>query len=177
MSNIIRSIKRFEPFVLGFCKCGCGIEIKINNKRKNKLVFFINHHNSKGSNHPMWNGGKRKDGYGYILVWKPNHHHASMLGYVKEHRLVYEEYYKCCLLKWGHIHHINEIKDDNRIENLILLSNSQHRKLHGKIDMTDRICLLCKSTKTFFKINKKYFVWYKFQHGFVCANCYNKNRV
>jgi hypothetical protein len=177
MSSITKTIQKFEPFVLGYCKCGCGEQIKINNPKKKKLIFFVNHHNSKGENHPMWNGGKRKDGYGYVLIWKPDHYFASVLGYVKEHRLVYEKHHKCCLLKWGHIHHINGVKDDNRIENIVLLSNAQHRKLHGKIDMSGRYCLLCNSTKTFFKKDKQYFVWYKFQGGFICANCYNKSRL
>jgi hypothetical protein len=51
---------------------------------------------------------------------------------VREHRIIWEEINKACLLRWGIVHHINNIKSDNRIENLFAMSSREHKSLHGK---------------------------------------------
>lgn len=48
-----------------------------------------------------------------------------------EHRLIWEKYYGE-IPKGFHIHHKNGNKLDNRIENLELISNSEHQKIHSK---------------------------------------------
>lgn len=45
------------------------------------------------------------------------------------HRLVMEQYLGRKLLTAEHIHHINSDKRDNRIENLQIVSNSEHQKM------------------------------------------------
>lgn len=52
--------------------------------------------------------------------------------YVYEHRLVYELYNNVKLTKDQHVHHINHIRNDNRPENLTVLSNSEHAYLHAR---------------------------------------------
>jgi transposase-like protein len=51
-----------------------------------------------------------------------------------EHRLVYEKFGsdgECCILPRIIIHHKNEIKDDNRPENLMPVPRSKHMKIHN----------------------------------------------
>jgi hypothetical protein len=82
----------------------------------------------KGENSPFWKGGKHITKRGYIKIWKPEHPN-NIYGYCYEHRLVMEEKIGRFLSKDEDVHHINENKSDNRIENLQLLSSSDHSKL------------------------------------------------
>jgi len=82
-----------------------------------------------GANNPRWKGGIKIHAYGYILVASPNHPHKDKQGYVRKHRLVMEEHLGRLLESTEDIHHINEDKTDNRIENLELFqSRSEHIK-------------------------------------------------
>ena len=55
------------------------------------------------------------------------------MGYVREHRLVWEKHNKAILLPWADVHHINENIQDNRIENLQAMTHGQHRSKHKKL--------------------------------------------
>lgn len=87
---------------------------------------------SSGENNNNWNGGMTMHQYGYILVKAPNHPNKDRHGYMRKHRLVVEEYIGRYLLPTEDIDHINGIKTDNRIENLQILSRSEHVKLEHK---------------------------------------------
>jgi len=91
---------------------------------KNKL-------NMKGSGNPNWKGGVVKTGNGYLWEHCSKHPFADKRGYVLQHRLVMEKYIKRFLDQKEIVHHLNEKRDDNRIENLELLKNlGEHNKLH-----------------------------------------------
>jgi hypothetical protein len=85
-----------------------------------------------GDKNAMWKGGKYLDSYGYYKVWAPTHPFKDYWGYVFEHRLVMEKHIGRYLPRDKLVHHINEIKTDNRIENLQVMTRIEHSKYHWK---------------------------------------------
>ena len=78
-----------------------------------------------------WKGGKTKDKEGYFLIKKLGHPFRNNSGYVREQRLVVESQIGRYLIPKETCHHLNEIKDDNRPENLMAFSNqSAHVRFH-----------------------------------------------
>jgi len=75
--------------------------------------------------------GKHHDKGGYVLLTGYHDHpHCQARGYVFEHRIVMEEYLGRYLLPDEEIHHINGVKDDNRIENLEVCTRKEHMAKH-----------------------------------------------
>ncbi|QBJ02936.1 HNH endonuclease [Pseudomonas phage Psa21] len=78
---------------------------------------------------------KQKVINGYIALHLPDHLHAlmnpKMYGWVYEHRVVAEEFMGRPLAKDEEVHHLDENKMNNHPENLLVLTQSQHQKLHG----------------------------------------------
>ena len=161
---------------LKVCECGYCNELIPSINKQGKPARFKNGHNSKGKNNYSWNGGKRLDYRGYVLVYSPGHPHAHN-NFVLEHRLIMEKILDRTLEDFELVHHINADRTDNRPENLKLMTNSEHISHHhkgkkvSKIDMSARRCCDCKSLGR--EIDKRR--WYKINLvGFVCPRCYKK---
>lgn len=69
---------------------------------------------------------------GYVSTYYPDHPDSNAEGYVMEHRLVYEKYLGRRIAKEEVVHHKNKQRDDNRIENLELMTFKQHAAFHMK---------------------------------------------
>lgn len=63
---------------------------------------------------------------GYLMIYRPDALSAQKEGYIPEHRFVMQEHLGRVLLPSEQVHHINGIRDDNRIENLRLVSRADH---------------------------------------------------
>lgn len=110
------------------CVCGCG-ELISRINTKGRLARFKNGHNARGKNHYKWKGGRRLDKDGYVLIWKPEHPNSDSDGYVREHRLIMEQHLSRYLELREDVHHLNQIRADNRIENLQLMTHGEHSSL------------------------------------------------
>jgi hypothetical protein len=69
---------------------------------------------------------------GYISLYMPEHPYASKQGRVMEHRVVMERHLGTLLTPNEVVHHRNGIKDDNRIENLVVMPKRKHDRLPKK---------------------------------------------
>jgi len=98
---------------------------QISKSLKGKKAWNKGTHGKMGfmQNHPNWKGGRSINVWGYIRI---NVNSKYML----EHRYVMEQFLKRKLKPSEHIHHINGIKTDNQIKNLMLISNPVHNKIH-----------------------------------------------
>jgi uncharacterized protein (DUF1330 family) len=82
--------------------------------------------------HPNWKNGIRRLSWGYVAILSQEHPFADHQGYVREHRLVMEKHLGRYLMRNEIVHHLNGIKDDNRLENLQLMTSSEHKSFHLK---------------------------------------------
>ena len=86
----------------------------------------------RGAMNGRWSGGTIGDGHGRVLVYSPNHPNPSWCGsHVYRYRLVMEKHLGRFLLPDEVVHHRNGVVNDDRIENLELMTQSVHAKRHN----------------------------------------------
>ena len=103
--------------------------------KKDKEKFYpVRSAACSGIHSGNFKGYRRRTSKGYIVRYVPNHPNATKDGLVMEHRLIVEKSLGFVLPKEFDVHHINGIKDDNRLENLAIMTHLAHTQLHNKRD-------------------------------------------
>lgn len=107
-------------------------------------------HDPKNRNENLWNIIKiiSKGDYNYALV--PGHPNATKYGYVLEHRIIMENYLNRILDNEEIVHHCDEIKKNNDIDNLELMLISEHGKYHSTKQGRKMVKLICPCCKDIF---------------------------
>ena len=111
-----------------------AIQHKANRLKISKSKEYLKKSKSErfsGSGGANWSGGVTYNSSGYKMIYSPNHPNSTT-DYVMEHRLIMEEEIGRLLKEDEVVHHKNEIKDDNRIENLELMKVGEHITKHNK---------------------------------------------
>lgn len=82
---------------------------------------------NKGPKNGMWKGGRTVASNGYVLIRVGHDHHlADVRGYAYEHRIVAEQMLGRRLKQGELVHHKNEVRTDNRPENIEVVPDVAH---------------------------------------------------
>ena len=134
-----------------------GVDMESSNKRIAKL----------GENNPRWKGGLSYLRSGRVKVYSPAHPCANK-NYVLRSHLVVEKHLGRYLVNGEVVHHLNHDCTDDRIENLQVMSWSEHSRLHrpkiNRWSINHAACIKCNSTRLKHRA-----------HG-LCRYCYKKSK-
>lgn len=117
-------------------KCA-NIIIGLKNKGKKRTIEtrkkMSEHAKTRtGNKNPCWRGGKIGGNGKYVYIYSPKHPNIKPYSvYYPEHKLIVEKLLNRYLSADETVHHINGIKDDNRLKNLYLFkTKKQHNSYH-----------------------------------------------
>lgn len=118
----------------------------------------------------MWKIEKivSKGDYNYAVV--KDHPSATKNGYVLEHRIIIENYLGRILNSNEVVHHDNECKKDNRIENLVLTTKKDHAILHGLRKGHILVEMKCPQCKKLFIIRRNQTFYVKKKGNYNCCS-------
>lgn len=109
--------------------------------------------NHLGAMNGRWKGGQMQDGHGRIYIYCPGHPYPSYnRTHVYRYRLVMENHLGRYLLPTEIVHHKNGIVNDDRLENLEVMSQSKHafdhimQRMNGKWSYKHDCCKCCGKT-------------------------------
>jgi hypothetical protein len=131
--------------------------------------------NYRGANSFNWKGGQYTCADGYVHIRTENHPRA-VNNYVKRAVLVLESKLGRYLTVDEISHHINEVKDDDRPENLEPMTRLKHNQHHGSkrlglCSKVTTVCLYCGEPIFDYPSAKRRFC------GWSCSVKFNKPRL
>lgn len=106
--------------------------ISLSPEHREKVIKTLRPGVGRGQDHPGWKGGIIRRA-GYVYIWMKDHPRVLANGYVKRAVLVAEKKLGRYLVDGEITHHINCVKDDDRPENIAIISASEHRSIHNAI--------------------------------------------
>lgn len=106
-----------ESMTINCANCGIVRAIAKKGILKCSIAIYSQRWGHRGVRNPQI-GSTRKASNGYVEVWTGSR-------YEGEHRVVIEKQLGRKLIGIENVHHINGVRDDNRLENLELWSTSQ----------------------------------------------------
>ncbi|WP_144558510.1 HNH endonuclease [Shouchella miscanthi] len=74
--------------------------------------------------------GRKRTRMGYVVLLIKTHPNGDVSGYVMEHRVIMEHHLGRYLKSDEVVHHLNEIKHDNRLTNLEVMNHTDHTVMH-----------------------------------------------
>lgn len=108
--------------------CTKGSKLNLNKTKKHKQKIYSKCNSGKNSGN--FKNYRIINSEGYVMLKKDNYPGSQKSGYIPEHKYKMEQKIGRILKENELVHHINGDKTDNRLENLQLLTRSEHITEH-----------------------------------------------